>query len=427
MLSRRAAQKSASSLNKFKHLAQLQEKKMKFITTTLGLLLTLSAVAKAPEKPSIDIAILLDTSGSMQGLIDQTRSRIWKLINKLDEVKHTGLPVDINVGLYQYGSSYVDAEENYIKQVVALSTDHDLLAKELFSLKAQGSVEYAGLALEKAVLDLEWGTAPAGLKTIFLAGNETLKQGSTDVASSLALAQSKNIFVNTIYANNTGSFRPTRTLPRGHHLPGPHNGPGPHIPLPGLDPVQQEWEKAALLGGGSFSVIHQNKKIVVIKTPMDKKILELDKKVNKTFVPFGKEGSSYYKRMIDLDSNIGNSSTDDMINRGRYKAGGHYNIKNWDLVEAAKETTFKLEDLKDDDLPDQLKGKSVEEIELYLLQKEQLRNKLKQQIKNLYVEREAFIKKEMDRLETENGVDPIDSAMFDSLAGKLKESGFELN
>ena len=157
---------------------------MKFITTTLGLLLTLSAVAKAPEKPSIDIAILLDTSGSMQGLIDQTRSRIWKLINKLDEVKHTGLPVDINVGLYQYGSSYVDAEENYIKQVVALSTDHDLLAKELFSLKAQGSVEYAGLALEKAVLDLEWGTAPAGLKTIFLAGNETLKQGSTDVASS---------------------------------------------------------------------------------------------------------------------------------------------------------------------------------------------------------------------------------------------------
>ncbi len=53
----------------------------------------------SPAQPGIQLAILLDTSGSMDGLIDQARSRLWKIVNELATARKNGLAPKLAGGL----------------------------------------------------------------------------------------------------------------------------------------------------------------------------------------------------------------------------------------------------------------------------------------------------------------------------------------
>src|SRR5213075_3096371 len=119
---------------------------MKFLS---GLMLTLlvatSAVATTPtKKPVIQVAILLDTSGSMDGLIDQTRKQLWRVVNELATAKKDGHSPNLQVALYEYGNDAIPAENGYIRRVLPLTTDLDRVSEELFALLTNGGSEYCG-------------------------------------------------------------------------------------------------------------------------------------------------------------------------------------------------------------------------------------------------------------------------------------------
>ena len=82
----------------------------------------------------MEIAILLDTSGSMEGLIDQAKTRLWKIVNDLALAKKTGQTPNIQVALYEYGKSSIPASEGYLKMIVPLTADLDRVSEGLFSL-----------------------------------------------------------------------------------------------------------------------------------------------------------------------------------------------------------------------------------------------------------------------------------------------------
>ena len=95
-------------------------------------------------RPAVDIAILLDTSNSMDGLIDQAKSQLWTIINEFAAAKRHGLTPTLRVALFEYGNTNLPASEGYIRQVIPLTDDLDALSEALFALTTNGGDEYCG-------------------------------------------------------------------------------------------------------------------------------------------------------------------------------------------------------------------------------------------------------------------------------------------
>src|SRR5439155_15224684 len=137
-------------------------------------------VPPAPEKPLIQLAILLDTSGSMDGLIDQARSQLWTIVNHLARTKKNGQTPRLEVALYEYGNDGLTRESGWVRQVLPLGEDLDAVSEKLFALRTNGGSEFCGKVIDTSLKELKWSETAGVYKTIFIAGNEPCTQGNVD-------------------------------------------------------------------------------------------------------------------------------------------------------------------------------------------------------------------------------------------------------
>jgi len=100
-------------------------------------------VAEKTPTPKVQVAILLDNSGSMSGLINQARSELWKIVNEFATAKQDGVAPDLEVALYHYGSPPA-------KQLVPLTDDLDKVSEAMFGIGIGGGSEYCGQAIDIA-------------------------------------------------------------------------------------------------------------------------------------------------------------------------------------------------------------------------------------------------------------------------------------
>ena len=158
-------------------------------------------VAPPPAKDqSIQLALLLDTSNSMDGLIDQAKSQLWKIVNELAAAKCAdGKKPNIKIALYEYGNDGLPSSEGYIRLVSGLTDDLDVISEKLFALSTNGGNEYCGHVINTSLKQLEWSTSANDLKMIFIAGNEPFTQGSVSYRTASAFAREKGVVVNTIF------------------------------------------------------------------------------------------------------------------------------------------------------------------------------------------------------------------------------------
>src|SRR5687768_17608095 len=133
-----------------------------------------------PRSPSIQIALLLDTSNSMDGLIDQAKSQLWSVVNEFIRAKRDGRPPALEVALYEYGNNGLPAQEGFVRLVVPMTDDLDTVSEKLFALKTNGGEEYCGQVIRDAVGQLTWSRSSDVYKAIFIAGNEPFTQGTVD-------------------------------------------------------------------------------------------------------------------------------------------------------------------------------------------------------------------------------------------------------
>ncbi len=103
---------------------------------------TIIKTTSKSEKPEIKVALLLDTSNSMDGLIDQAKAQLWQVVNALSYAKCKEESPNLKIALYEYGNDNLNAEEGYLRQVIAFSDDLDEISKSLFSLTTNGGNEY---------------------------------------------------------------------------------------------------------------------------------------------------------------------------------------------------------------------------------------------------------------------------------------------
>jgi len=273
------------------------------------------------QRPKIQLAILLDTSGSMNGLIDQARNQLWQVVNEFSESTQNGVKPLLEVAVYEYGNSGLSSETGYTRQVTGLTSELDQVSEALFSLTTNGGDEYCGYAIDAAVSDLDWSTSDRDIKAIFIAGNEPFTQGPVPFKQAMASARNRDITVNTIHA-------------------GPYD-----------QGVSSGWQQGALLAGGDYMSIDHNHQVAHIVAPQDKKIAELNAKLNQTYIPFGSEGKTKAQRQQDQDSKSSGISLGLLAKRVKSKVSAMYQNSSWDLVDALEEGKVDLEELDQAELP----------------------------------------------------------------------------
>lgn len=346
---------------------------MKLKTALLSTLFfgtSLSISASAHEIPDcgddcppgkIQLALLLDTSNSMDGLIDQTKSQLWMLVNELGETERGGEAPQIELALYEYGNSNISVSKGYIRQVMPLTTDLDGVSEKLFALKTKGGQEYAGQVISTAVDKLEWSDAPTDMKLVIIAGNEPFTQGPVDYQTACERAKSKGIIIDTIHCGDEKV---------------------------GID---TKWKAGADCGGGIYMTINQDEVAQFIPSPYDDQILELNKKLNDTYYGYGALGMANKTRQVMQDSNASSMGIKSSIARSKSKASAQYNNSTWDIVDAYKANPKTVLELKELDLPEEMKGMTPEERENFVKSKAAERGEIASNIAALEKKRAEFV------------------------------------
>lgn len=323
-----------------------------------------AATTPEPSKPLVQIAILLDTSGSMSGLIDQARAELWSIVNEFIFAQRGGRQPEIQVALYEYGNNGLTVESGWIRQIVPLTTDLDKISEQLFALKTNGGDEYCGWVIKEATEKLTWSESPDDLKVIFIAGNEPFTQGPLDYRETCKAAVAKGILVNTIHC---GSERE------------------------GLD---GRWKDGAILADGRYLNIDQNRQVVHIAAPQDKEIAELGVRLNGTYVPYGQQGQAAQERQAAQDSNASHASPQAVVQRTLTKSSHNYMNTGWDLVDAVRAKSVDVNSIKDEDLPKDMRGMGPDQKANYVNVKAKERAGLQAKVQQLNEQRSKYIAEE---------------------------------
>jgi hypothetical protein len=347
---------------------------------------------KEQEKPLVQMAILLDTSGSMEGLIEQAKTQLWKIVNEMALAKKQGQSPRLEVALYEYGKSSIPASEGYLRMIVPLSADLDRISEELFKLKTNGGSEYCGKVIQSAAQELRWTGNNNYLKVIFIAGNEPFTQGGVDYKEACKQAITKGIVVNTIFC--------------GNHDEG----------------VRTQWKDGADRADGKYMNIDHNQKAVHISAPQDNEIIALGKKLNETYVAYGRNGVAKKERQRAQDANAAGVSGSVMVQRSYAKASKQYNNTAWDLVDAEKEGKLKVEELEEDQLPEEMKNMSKEERKKYIETKKKERAEIQKKINQLRKERDKYVAGKRKKMADEN---TLDQAIINAVKEQAKKKNYK--
>ncbi len=349
------------------------------------------------KRAAVDVAVLLDTSNSMDGLISQAKSQLWTIVQEFAAAKKAGQTPVLRVALFEYGNSDLPASEGYIRQVVQLTDDLDEVSKSLFSLKTHGGDEYCGQVIDEAVKRLDWVKDANSYKAIFVCGNEPFTQGSVKYQDSCKGAIGKGIVVNTVHC---GSYS---------------------------DGVSGQWEAAASMSEGKFLNINQDKKIVHIKCPQDKLILELNGKLNKTYLWFGDatQRAYYARNQVAQDENARHLSESVLLSRAAAKSGAGYGNSKRDLIDAMGADADALSAIPEAKLPTELQKMKPADRAKHIDKLTAERKLLQQQIAKLNKERAEYIAKQR-KAEAGDKDATLGDAFIDAVRLQLKESGFEV-
>lgn len=313
------------------------------------------------ENTKIQVALLLDTSSSMDGLIDQAKARLWSIVNTLSTLKYQGKNPVLEISLYEYGNDGLSERENYIRQVSTFTTDLDLLSEKLFALRTNGGQEYCGAVIKKSLTQLEWDAKKSSMKLIYIAGNEGFDQGNINYTEAISSAVSNKIFVNTIYC--------------GDRQMG----------------INEHWQAGAKKGEGKYFNIDQNRAIRYVETPYDADIERLNTKLNETYYGYGSLGSSKKANQLVQDSNAGSMSKAVYAERAVTKSKAAYKNESWDLVDAYKNDAAFVDKVKNDELPSEFKNLSKAELKEKLKETDKQRAEIQKEMEAIAKKRALYV------------------------------------
>ena len=342
-----------------------------------------------PNQKFIKVALLLDTSNSMDGLIDQAKAQLWDIVSELSFAKCGNEKPNLQIALYEYGNDNLNSDEGYIRQVLGFSSDLDEISKQLFSLTTNGGNEFCGHVIQTSLNQLTWGTHENDLKLIFIAGNEPFTQGKINYRDATKQAHQNNVSVNTIFC--------------GDYQQG----------------ITTYWKDGADRTHGNYMAINHNDVTTYIATPYDEQILKLNQKLNKTYVAYGSAGKQKMMEQAEQDINAKGYSDANAVSRTVSKSSHLYKNSSWDLVDAAEDAAFEYETLKKEELPHELKDRSTSEIKQYIEAKSRERSNIQKEIQQLNEKRRKYILSQQNQ--KSNG---LENAMMTAIKSQASKKNY---
>lgn len=324
-----------------------------------------SANAPTQKSSHIEAVFVLDTTGSMSGLLEGAKDTIWSIANRLAD----GDPKpSLKVGLV----AFRDRGDDYVTQVTPLSTDIDSVYDHLKSLNAAGggdTPESVHEALYEALNTMRWSQDDNVYRVVFLVGDAPpQKYLQTPSAETLGqLAKAKGIRINAIQCGA----------------------------LPGTDTA---FAKLAVVAGGQFASIAQDGAVQIVATPMDKALAELNLQLAQTAIVYGEEQEQ--NRLRRKIANVRSAPAHRITSRGSYmsKTGSALVTGKSDLVDAVTLGAVDVSKIPAAHLPKEMQALAVKERLAYVSKRESQRKEINSQIAELSAKRDAYLKKERERL-----------------------------
>jgi hypothetical protein len=362
--------------------------------------LTATAAPPAAEKPrAIDLVVCLDVSGSMNGLIDSAKIKLWDIVNELARAKPTP---NLRVALYSYGNPQYGEASGYVRKEVDLTVDLDEVYAKLNALRISGGDEYVARVTQTGLKDQKWTDEAGALKLIFVCGNEPADQDRKVSLGEVAeAARKQGVIVNTIYC-----------------------GPAANAEAGG-------WRDFALKCNGSYANIDQNQArrdlATNIKTPFDAELVKLGAKLNTTYVAFGRDGLRGQANQSAQDRAAGAAAPAAEVARAVTKANALYKNSTWDLIDCLKENPkLDVTKIKAEDLPEEMRKLKPEERAAYLKKKTDERAAIQKEINDLSAKRAKYVEEERKKLPRTEGEKALDEALKGIIREQAKAKGFEM-
>lgn len=343
----------------------------------------------------LEMVFVLDTTGSMGGLIQGAKQRIWGIVNDVMQESHSS----VRIGLV----AYRDRGDDYVTQVLPLTEDLDKVYTTLMDYKAAGGgdgPEDVRTALAEGLYKAGWSNAAPDLsQIIFLVGDAPPHENYRDALDTLTTAANavqKGIIVNTIQCGSSAD-------------------------------TARAWQAIAQRGNGQYFAIADNGGVQTISTPYDEQLGELASRLGATFLPYG-----FGDRP---DGEVMRTMVAEQVTRveGRVASAGPpaakaeralnkvVNTKAYvgDLLQSIENGSLKLESVKVADLPKELQALDRAERQAEIEKRLALRREIRSQIMSLSKQRDAFIDSERKKSRKEDGFDAVVSkALKEQMARK---------
>ena len=337
----------------------------------------------------IEVVFVLDTTGSMSGLIEGAKTKIWSIANQLAS---NGQNSRVRMGLI----GYRDRGDDYVTRRFDLTTDIDAIYGHLRDFRAAGGgdgPESVNQALHEAVSAMSWSGRDDVYRVVFLVGDAPPHTDYGDVSyeESVRKARQLGIAVNTIQC---GSWDETAVV----------------------------WQKIASLGAGQYASIAQDGGMVAIATPMDEELAQLNKELAGTVIGFG--DASAKREMEEKVARSVSAPAPSAADRISYlkKSGGRVVSGLLDLVEATAEG-LSLDDVAEEELPAEMQAMDADARRAYVETNRRERQALKARIGELSDKRDDYLATEQKKLAAEGRADGFDAEVLDTIRGQAAAKG----
>jgi len=354
--------------------------------------------AKKEEKPTIEVCFVLDTTGSMGGLIAGAKEKIWSMANEIISAKPTP---KVRIGLI----AYRDKTDAYTTKVYPLSNDIDDIYAKLMAFKAQGggdTPESVNQALNEGVTKMEWSKDQKVLKIIFLVGDAPphmdYKQ-DVKYMDSCKLAMKKDLIINTIQCGNMAATTPI-------------------------------WMEIARSAEGKFARILQGGGVMAIVTPFDKEIAACNAKLGHTVCVYGDARAQRFaaSKVTLAESAPAAAAADRLAYLSKDKAGedafADVISGGGDLVGLLANKKIKVEDIEEKKLPENVRKMDKKEREVYFAKQIADRKKLQTELTGLLKKRSSFVIAKKAELKKAGKGDGFDEKVRGFIREQAAKKGF---
>jgi Mg-chelatase subunit ChlD len=354
------------------------------------------APAPAADAAKIEVVFVLDTTGSMSGLIQAAKDKIWSIASTMASAQPAP---EIRVGLV----AYRDRGDAYVTRVIDLSDDLDSMYASLIDFEAGGGgdgPESVNQALQDAIHRISWSEQEDAYQVVFLVGDAPPHMDYQDDVKypvTLAEAARRGIVVNTIRCGGNGQ-------------------------------TEREWRTIAAATQGEYFTVEQSGSAIAMASPYDAELAALAAELDGTRLYYGSaEELAGRQRKQDATAKLrGRASEAAQARRAAFNvsASGEKNLfGDNDLVSDLAEGIVKLDEIETEQLPASLQAMSPEERDVAVRENVERRDELKRKIGALSEQREAYLAAEVESLEDKE--ESLDHRIFEAVKDQAGKRGLE--